>query len=71
MKEEVIVAPNPSAVKYSIECLNRRLVKWAMYKFMRFRGHRARAGKWRKELRKEAYIVSALGSWNVSLMAER
>ncbi|KQU16872.1 group II intron reverse transcriptase/maturase [Bacillus sp. Leaf13] len=41
---------NPSAVKYSIDCLNRRLVKWAICKFKRFRGHRARAEKWLKEL---------------------
>ncbi len=43
---------NPSAVKYSIDCLNRRLVKWAMCKFKRFRGHRARAERWLKELAK-------------------
>lgn len=43
---------NPSAVRYSIDCLNRRLVKWAMYKFKRFRGHRTRAEKWLKELAK-------------------
>ena len=43
---------NPSAVKYSIDCLNRRLVKWAMCKFKRFKGHRARAEKWLKELAK-------------------
>lgn len=43
---------NPSAVKYSIDCLNRRLVKWAMCKFKRFRGHRTRAEKWLKELAK-------------------
>ncbi|MFZ3580443.1 group II intron reverse transcriptase/maturase [Virgibacillus sp. DJP39] len=43
---------NPSAVKYSIDCLNRRLVKWAMCKFKRFRGHRTRAESWLKELAK-------------------
>jgi len=43
---------NPSAVKYSIDCINRRLVKWAMCKFKRFRGHRTRAEKWLKELAK-------------------
>ena len=43
---------NPSAVKYAIDCLNRRLVKWAMCKFKRFKGHRARAEKWLKELAK-------------------
>jgi len=43
---------NPSAVKYSIDCLNRRLVKWAMSKYKRFRGHRMRAEKWLRELAK-------------------
>ena len=36
----------PSAVRYSIDCINRRLVKWAMCKYKRFRGHRTRAEKW-------------------------
>ncbi|KKO52355.1 group II intron reverse transcriptase/maturase [Paenibacillus sp. DMB20] len=43
---------NPSAVKYTIDCLNRRLIKWAMCKYKRFRGHRSRAEKWLKELAK-------------------
>lgn len=55
---------NPSAVKYSIDCVNRRLVKWAMSKYKRFRGHRKRAEAWLKELaRKEPKMFShwALG----------
>ncbi|MDD4680969.1 MAG: group II intron reverse transcriptase/maturase [Clostridia bacterium] len=43
---------NPSAVKYSIDCLNWRLVKWAMSKYKCFRGHRSRAENWLKELAK-------------------
>ena len=43
---------NPSAVKYTIDCLNRRLVKWAMCKYKRFRGHRKRAEEWLRELAK-------------------
>lgn len=43
---------NPSAVKYTMDCLNRRLVKWAMCKYKRFRGHRKRAEQWLKELAK-------------------
>jgi len=42
----------PSAVRYSIECLNQRLVKWAMCKYKRFRGHRGRAAKWLSALAK-------------------
>lgn len=41
---------NPSAVKYTIDCLNRRLVKWAMCKYKRLRGHRIRAEIWLREL---------------------
>jgi RNA-directed DNA polymerase len=43
---------NPTAVKYTIDCLNRRLIKWTMCKYKRFRGHRSRAEKWLKELAK-------------------
>ncbi|MGM9973663.1 MAG: group II intron maturase-specific domain-containing protein [Clostridiaceae bacterium] len=35
-----------SAVKYTIDCLNRRLVKWSMCKYKRFRGHRRNAEEW-------------------------
>jgi len=41
---------NPSAVKYSIDCLNRRLVKWAMSKYKRFKGHSYRAIEWLRTL---------------------
>lgn len=43
---------NPSATKYTIDCLNRRLVKWAMCKYKRFRGHRRRAEEWLSGLAK-------------------
>lgn len=43
---------NPSAVKYTIDCLNRILIKWAMCKYKKFRGHRKRAEKWLRELAK-------------------
>lgn len=43
---------SPSAVSYSIDCLNRRLVKWAISKYKRFRGHRSRAESWLRELAK-------------------
>lgn len=41
-----------SAVKYTMDCLNRRIVKWAMCKYKRFRGHRKRAEMWLKTLAK-------------------
>ena len=43
---------NRSAVKYTMDCINQRLVKWAMCKYKRFRNHRRRANEWLKELAK-------------------
>jgi hypothetical protein len=43
---------NPQAIKYSLDCVDRRLVKWAMSKFKRFRGHRKRAEIWLAEVKK-------------------
>lgn len=40
------------AVRYSIDCLNRRIIKWAMCKFKRFRGHFERAREWLKAIAK-------------------
>ena len=42
---------NASALKYTLDCIDRRLVKWAMCKFKRFRGHRRVAEEWLKEVR--------------------
>ena len=41
-----------SAVKYTMDCLNRRIVKWAMSKYKRFKGDRKRAELWLKTLAK-------------------
>jgi len=43
---------NASAVRYTIDCLNRGLVKWAMCKYKHFRGHRKRASSWLREVAK-------------------
>lgn len=48
---------NPSAVKYTMDCLNRRLIKWAMCKYKRFRGHRKRAAEWLKMVAKREPIM--------------
>jgi group II intron reverse transcriptase/maturase len=37
---------NPSATRYTIQVIERRIVKWAMCKYKHFRGHRQRAEKW-------------------------
>lgn len=43
---------NASAMKYSLDCIDRRLVKWAMCKYKRFRKHRRMAEKWLNEIKK-------------------
>ena len=43
---------NPQATKYSSDCVDRRLVKWAMCKFKRFGGHRKSAEIWLSEVKK-------------------
>ncbi|WP_220482610.1 group II intron maturase-specific domain-containing protein [Fontibacillus panacisegetis] len=50
---------NPSAVKYTMDCLNRRLVKWAMCKYKRFRGKMAE-----RTCKKRTQYASTLGSRN-------
>lgn len=37
---------NPAAMKGTLQCIERRLVKWAMCKYKNFRGRRRRAEKW-------------------------
>lgn len=37
---------NPSAMRRTLQCIEQRLIKWAMCKFKRFRGRRRRAEKW-------------------------
>jgi len=43
---------NPSAMKYTLQCIERRIVKWAMCKYKNFRGHRRRAEEWLSTVRK-------------------
>jgi len=43
---------NPAAIKYTLDCVERRIVKWVMCKFKRFRGHRKRAETWLSKVRK-------------------
>lgn len=43
---------NKSAMKYTIEVIQRRIVKWAMCKYKRFRGHMQRAIDWLKTIRR-------------------
>ena len=42
---------NVSALKYTIKCIESRIVRWAMNKYKHFRGRRQRAEKWLSELR--------------------
>ena len=43
---------NPSAMKNTLQCIERRLIKWAMCKYKSFRGRRQRAEKWLSSIRK-------------------
>lgn len=43
---------NAQAIKYTLDCIDRRLVKWAMCKFKRFRGRRKRAERWLSKIQK-------------------
>ncbi|WP_294351501.1 group II intron reverse transcriptase/maturase [uncultured Clostridium sp.] len=42
---------NASALKYTIKCIENRILRWAMNKYKYFRGRRQRAEKWLSELR--------------------
>jgi len=37
---------HPSALHQTFDCINRRLVRWAMKKYKRYRGHQRRATQW-------------------------
>lgn len=43
---------NPSAIRGTLQCIERKLVKWAMCKYKNFRGRRRRAEKWLCTIRK-------------------
>lgn len=43
---------NPSAMKDTLQCIERRIVKWAMCKYKNFRGRRRRAERWLYAVRK-------------------
>lgn len=38
---------NASAMKQMLQCIERRIVKWAVCKIKNFRGRRRRAEKWK------------------------
>lgn len=42
---------NPSAMKYTLQVIERRIVKWAMCKYKHFRGRRTRAEKWLSQIK--------------------
>jgi group II intron reverse transcriptase/maturase len=43
---------NPSAMNYTMFCINNRLIKWAMCKYKHLRGRQRKATGWMKELAK-------------------
>ena len=49
--------------KGTLDVIQRRLIKWAMCKYKRFRGHRRRAEEWLYEVKNErAHDVCTLDS---------
>lgn len=42
---------NPSAMKYTLQVIEKRIVKWAMSKYKHFRGRRERAEKWLSQVK--------------------
>jgi hypothetical protein len=54
---------NPQAIKYSLDCVERRLIKWAMCKFKRFQGRKRRAEIWLIEVRKREPFMFAHWSY--------
>ena len=57
-----------STVKYTMICMNRRIVKWAMSKYRRLGGHRERAKLWLKTLVKREPNIFQLVSRMDSIM---
>ena len=53
---------NPSAMKRTLQCIERRLIKWAMCKYKNFRGRRRRAEKWLRTVRQREPKLFA--HWN-------
>ncbi|WP_246346103.1 group II intron maturase-specific domain-containing protein [Sedimentibacter hydroxybenzoicus] len=43
---------NKSAMEYTLDCVNRRLVKWAMCKYKHFRNRQEKARTWLREVAK-------------------
>jgi RNA-directed DNA polymerase len=43
----------PSALRRTFDCINRRLVRWAMKKYKRFRGHQRRATQWLRSVARQ------------------
>lgn len=53
---------NPSAMKYTLQVIERRIVKWAMSKYKYLRGRRKRAEKWLSQVKRRE--PSLFAHWN-------
>ena len=53
---------NLSAMRYTLQCIERRLVKWAMSKYISLRGHRRKAERWLETVRK--WESKLFAHWN-------
>jgi group II intron reverse transcriptase/maturase len=50
---------NASAMKFSLDCVDRRLIKWAMCKYKHFRGRRRLAENWLSQIKKREPVLFA------------
>lgn len=56
----------PSALHRTFDCINRRLVRWAMKKCERFRGHQRKATQWLRRIARER--PELLAHWRLGIV---
>jgi len=56
----------PSALHRTFNCINRRLVRWAMKKYKRYRGHQRRATQWLRRVARERPALFA--HWQLGIV---
>jgi RNA-directed DNA polymerase len=56
----------PSALHRAFDCINRRLVRWAMKKYKRYRGHQRRATQWLRRVARERPALFA--HWELGIV---
>ncbi len=60
---------NASAMKYSLDCVDRRLIKWAMCKYKCFRGRRRFAENWLSQIKEREPVLFAHWKYRYGTMS--